>query len=59
MTLQNAHNFAILPIREELCMNGGIYTEEKCCVCGSVLKDNHRDAVPRKTNVIEFKKEAK
>ena len=27
-------------------MKGGIYSsDEKCCVCGSVLKDNHRDAV--------------
>jgi hypothetical protein len=30
MTLQNAHNFATLPIREELCMKGGIYTDQQC-----------------------------
>jgi integrase len=28
-----------------MCMLGGIYTEEKCALCGTRMVDNHRDAV--------------
>ncbi len=28
-----------------MCMRGGIYTEEKCALCGAQMKDNGRDAV--------------
>jgi integrase len=29
----------------DLCMVGGIYSDEKCKVCGSTLADNHRSAL--------------
>ena len=28
-----------------MCMKGGIYTREKCPVCGVLMRDNHRNAV--------------
>jgi len=29
----------------ELCMKGGIYSDEKCVICGEQLKDNKKDSV--------------
>ena len=28
-----------------MCMKGGIYTDQKCTVCGTVLKDDKRSKV--------------
>lgn len=39
MPLQNATYSATLPIGEGMCMNGGIYTDQRCVVCNAILKD--------------------
>ena len=34
-----------IQVKGDLCMVGGIYSDEKCKLCGSTLADNHRSAL--------------